>query len=262
MAETWCMGIDAGSTASKCVVVDAKGDIAATGLYGAGAGTVGPQRAAESALSELGIATEDIACTCATGYGRHLLDGSNMQVSELSCHAKGAAKLFPGARTIVDIGGQDAKVLCVSAEGALESFVMNDKCAAGTGRFLDVMASIFECTVSDLSTYDAQATTVLPISSTCTVFAESEVISKLSQGLPIPDIVAGIHTSVVERTYGLMRRAGIQPLIAMTGGVALNEGLRTRLAERAGHQIVTSPLAQFNGALGAALYAREKFARA
>ena len=97
MAETWCMGIDAGSTASKCVVVDANGDIAATGLYGAGAGTVGPQRAAESALSKLGIATEDIACTCATGYGRHLLDGSNMQVSELSCHAKGAAKLFPGA---------------------------------------------------------------------------------------------------------------------------------------------------------------------
>ena len=262
MAETWCMGVDAGSTASKCVVVDANGDIAATGLYGAGAGTVGPQRAMESALSELGIAADDVACSCATGYGRHLMESFDMQMSELSCHAKGAAKLFPGVRTIVDIGGQDAKVLCVSESGMLESFVMNDKCAAGTGRFLDVMASIFECTVSDLSMYDAQANEVLPISSTCTVFAESEDISKLSQGLPIPDIVAGIHTSVVERTYGLMRRAGIQPLIAMTGGVALNEGLRNRLAERAGHQILTSPLAQFNGAFGAALYAREKLARA
>ena len=146
--------------------------------------------------------------------------------------------------------------------GALENFVMNDKCAAGTGRFLDVMASIFECTVSDLSAYDAQANEVLPISSTCTVFAESEVISKLAQGLPIPDIVAGIHASVVERTYGLMRRAGIRPLVAMTGGVALNKGLRNRLAERAGHQIVTSPLAQFNGAFGAALYARENLVRA
>lgn len=262
MSETWCMGVDAGSTASKCVVVDASGNVAATGLYGAGAGTVGPQRAIESALSELGIAADDIACSCSTGYGRHLLDGSDMQMSELSCHAKGAAKLFPGVRTIVDIGGQDAKVLCVNEDGVLENFVMNDKCAAGTGRFLDVMASIFECTVSDLSVYDAQANEVLPISSTCTVFAESEVISKLSRGLPIPDIVAGIHTSVVERTYGLMRRAGVRPAIAMTGGVALNEGLRNRLAERAGNPIATSPLAQFNGALGAALYAREKHERA
>lgn len=258
MSDALYMGIDSGSTASKCVIVNAEGEIAGKGLYSTGAGTVGPAKAIESALGDAGATAADVAAICSTGYGRHLMQDADFQMSELSCHAKGASRLFPGVRTIVDIGGQDAKVLRVDERGMLENFVMNDKCAAGTGRFLDVMASIFECKASDLSALDAQSTQVLPISSTCTVFAESEVISKLAQGCAIPDIVAGIHTSVVERTYGLMRRAGVVPEVAMTGGVALNEGLRRRLAERAGHEIAISPLAQFNGALGAALYARER----
>lgn len=258
MAGTLYMGIDSGSTASKCVIVNADGEIVGKGLYSTGAGTVGPQKAIVAALEDAGVSQDDIASACSTGYGRHLMEGADYQMSELSCHAKGASKLFPGVRTVVDIGGQDAKVLRVDERGMLENFVMNDKCAAGTGRFLDVMASIFEVKASDLSVLDAQSTQVLPISSTCTVFAESEVISKLAAGAAIPDIVAGIHTSVVERTYGLMRRAGVVPALAMTGGVALNDGLRNRLANKAGHEIITSPLAQFNGALGAALYAREK----
>ena len=250
------LGIDSGSTASKCVVVDESGEIVSTGLHSSGAGTAGPKSAVEKALAQAGITHNDILFTCATGYGRHLIEWADDQLSELSCHALGAAKLFPGAHTVIDIGGQDAKVLRIDDAGRLENFVMNDKCAAGTGRFLDVMASIFGCAVSDLADYDVQAQKVCSISSTCTVFAESEVISKLAAGESIPDIVAGIHTSVVERTYGLVKRLGVQPAVAMTGGVALNGGLRGRLEARLGQPILTSELSQLNGALGAALHAR------
>ena len=139
MAARFYMGIDVGSTASKCVVVDELSEIVGKGLYPSGAGTVGPARSIERALAEAGIVQEEVAGVCATGYGRNLIECANGQMSELSCHAKGASSLFPGVRTVVDIGGQDAKVLRIGADGRLENFVMNDKCAAGTGRFLDVM---------------------------------------------------------------------------------------------------------------------------
>ncbi len=252
------LGIDIGSTASKCVVVDASGAIAGKGLYSSGAGTSGPKTAIDAALSEAGISIDGIAYSCATGYGRNLLDWADMTLSELSCHAKGAGALFPTAKTVIDIGGQDAKVLRIGEGGRLENFAMNDKCAAGTGRFLDVMAGVFQCKVSDLQDFDARSTKVASISSTCTVFAESEVISKLAAGEEIADIVAGIHESVAERTAGLAKRVGITPDVAMTGGVALNAGLRERLSRKIGYPILISRLAQFNGALGAALVARDK----
>ena len=250
------LGIDVGSTASKCVIVDASGEIAARGLHPTGAGTAGPRACIDVALSQAGLdSADDVAASCATGYGRRLETWADMQVSELSCHAAGAVRLFEGVRTVIDIGGQDAKVLSINPDGKLADFVMNDKCAAGTGRFLDVMAGVFGCTVADLSGLDRQSAEVAAISSTCTVFAESEVISKLAAGTPIPDIVAGVHESVVERTLGLAKRAGITPNVAMTGGVALNDSLRERLERRMGLPITTSPLAQFVGAYGAALHA-------
>ncbi|MBQ9003893.1 MAG: 2-hydroxyglutaryl-CoA dehydratase [Eggerthellaceae bacterium] len=253
------LGIDVGSTASKCVVIDDGGEIVGCGLYASGAGTAGPQACVAEALAQVGggVTRDDLGGSCATGYGRHLELWADTQMSELSCHAKGAARLFPGVRTVIDIGGQDAKVLSLSEDGRLVDFVMNDKCAAGTGRFLDVMAGVFGCTVADLSDLDRRSVEVASISSTCTVFAESEVISKLAAGTPIPDIAAGVHESVAERTYGLAKRAGITPKVAMTGGVALNDALRERLQRRIGHDIVTSELAQFAGAYGAALHARE-----
>lgn len=257
MTTEYYLGIDIGSTASKCVIVDQNGEIASKGLHSSGAGTQGPALAMQGAFDELGIDLDDITASCATGYGRKLVDWTGNRVSELSCHAKGAGKLFPGVKTVIDIGGQDAKVLHID-NGHLEAFVMNDKCAAGTGRFLNVMASIFGCDVGDLSDLDKQSTKVAPVSSTCTVFAESEVVSKLAAGEAIPDVVAGVHMSVVTRTAGLVRRLGVVPNVAMTGGVALNESLRNRLAAEIGHDIVTSPLSQFNGALGAALFALEK----
>lgn len=260
MKAGYFLGLDVGSTASKCVIVDEGGIIVGRGLYAAGAGTVGPRSCMEEAFSQIAQvnSVEDVAASCTTGYGRHLEPWADMQVSELSCHAKGAARLFPGARTVIDIGGQDAKVLSLSKDGKLVNFVMNDKCAAGTGRFLDVMAGVFGCKVSDLSDLDQQSTDIASISSTCTVFAESEVISKLAAGTPIPNIVAGVHESVVERTYGLAKRAGITPEVAMTGGVALNASLRDRLQKRLGHPITTCDDAQFMGAYGAALHALER----
>ena len=259
MANDLFLGIDVGSTASKCVIVDAHGVLVGRGLYAAGAGTVGPSTCVEQALAQAGLSSiDDIAASCATGYGRHLQEWADKQVSELSCHARGAVQLFPGVRTVIDIGGQDAKVLSISKDGKLTDFVMNDKCAAGTGRFLDVMAGVFGCKVADLSGLDRESTEVAAISSTCTVFAESEVISKLAAGTPIPNIVAGVHESVVERTYGLAKRAGITPVVAMTGGVALNGALRERLEHRIGHPVVTNDDAQFVGAYGAALFACER----
>lgn len=253
------LGIDIGSTASKCVVVDESGNIAGKGLYASGAGTIGPRAVVDAALSDAGITMDDVARSCATGYGRNLLDWADMTLSELSCHAKGAGALFPTAKTVIDIGGQDAKVLRIDEGGRLENFAMNDKCAAGTGRFLDVMAGVFQCRVSDLQEYDAKSTKVVSISSTCTVFAESEVISKLASGEQIADIVAGIHESVAERTAGLAKRVGIVGDVAMTGGVALNAGLRGRLSRKIGHPILVSNLSQLNGALGASLVARDAF---
>ena len=254
------LGLDVGSTASKCVIVDARGHIVARGLYASGAGTAGPRTCVDEALAQVAdlASADDVAASCATGYGRHLEKWVDLQLSELSCHAKGAVQLFPDVRTVIDIGGQDAKVLSISKSGKLADFVMNDKCAAGTGRFLDVMAGVFGCKVTDLSDLDGESTEIAPISSTCTVFAESEVISKLAAGTPIPNIVAGVHESVVERTYGLAKRAGITPVVAMTGGVALNASLRERLQRRVGHPIVTSDIAQFVGAYGAALHALEQ----
>lgn len=254
------LGIDVGSTASKCVVLDVEGSIVGTGIVSSGAGTPGPESSLRQALEAANATEEDVVFSCSTGYGRHLITWADAQMSELSCHAKGASLLFPSARTVVDIGGQDAKVLRIDDRGALENFAMNDKCAAGTGRFLDVMASIFGCKVSELSGLDERSSKAVSISSTCTVFAESEVISKLAAGESIPDVVAGVHASVVERTSGLVRRVGIVPDVAMTGGVALNESLRKRLGAKLEVHILTSPLAQLNGALGSALYARELYA--
>ena len=181
-------------------------------------------------------------------------------MSELSCHAKGASFLFPEVRTVIDIGGQDAKVLRVE-NGAMTNFQMNDKCAAGTGRFLDVMARILEVDVNDLGTLGAQSTKYVGISSTCTVFAESEVISQLARDTDKRDIINGIHLSVAGRVAGLAHRVGVQDQVVMTGGVAQNSGIVKALEDQLGHKVHTSPLTQYVGALGAALFAYKRAAK-
>ena len=258
MAETYSFGLDVGSTTSKAVILSGAGDILSTALIPAGTGTSGPGRAVSAALEQAGLRREDVTVLTATGYGRNSFEGADFTVSELSCHALGAHALFPGVRTVIDIGGQDAKVLRIGDAGRLESFLMNDKCAAGTGRFLEVMARILELEVSELAEADAKAASAAAISSTCTVFAESEVISQLAKNTSIPDLVAGIHASVAVRTAGLVRRLGLLAPVAMTGGVARNEGVVRALEKELNTKIAVSPLAQLAGAYGAALYGRKK----
>lgn len=200
----------------------------------------------------------DIGVTAATGYGRNSVINADLVFSELSCHARGACWLYPDVRTVLDIGGQDVKALSVLPGGKLGGFVMNDKCAAGTGRFLDVMARILEMDIVELGELDQLSTKCVEISSTCTVFAESEVISQLSQGVNIADLTAGIHRAVAFRGAGLLRRLGITEPLFMTGGVAQNSGVIRALKAELGIAIHTDPRAQLAGAVGAALLALEK----
>ena len=254
----YTLGIDIGSTASKCVMLADGKDIVAKSLIPVGAGTSGPQRAIDEVLASAGKKREDMAYILATGYGRNsLMDFADKQMSELSCHAKGAYFLFPEVHTVIDIGGQDVKVLEIE-NGVMTNFAMNDKCAAGTGRFLDVMARVLEVDVKDLGRLGAMSTKYVGISSTCTVFAESEVISQLAMGTDKCDIINGIHRSVAGRVAGLAHRIGVRDQVVMTGGVAQNQGIVKALQDELGHEIHTSPLTQYNGALGAALFAFDK----
>ena len=258
MSSIYTMGIDVGSTSSKCVIMKDGKDIAAKSLVAYGAGTSGPERAIRQVLERTGFQRETLSYILSTGYGRHSIDISDSEMSELSCHANGAHYLFHDVHTVIDIGGQDAKVLKIGSDGMLENFVMNDKCAAGTGRFLDVMARILELEVNDLEKLGAQSTKHVNISSTCTVFAESEVISQLANGSDRSDIIDGIHRSVASRVAGLVNRVGAAPRLVMTGGVAQNGGVRYALEKELGTEIFTSPLAQYAGAIGAALFAHKK----
>lgn len=255
----YTLGIDIGSTASKCIILKDGKDIVGKSLVSVGAGTTGPKRAIEAVMEDANLKEEDIAFTLATGYGRNSMERANFQMSELSCHAKGAYFLFPNVHTVVDIGGQDAKVLKIGPNGILENFVMNDKCAAGTGRFLDVMANVLEVDVNDLGKLHFESTKKVNISSTCTVFAESEVISQLAQDTDTRDIINGIHRAVASRAAGLAKRVGLKDDIVMTGGVAQNAGIVDALEQELEHKVLTSPLAQYNGALGAALFAYQKY---
>ena len=262
MDHIYTLGIDIGSTASKCVMLADGKEIVAKSLISVGAGTSGPQRAISEVLEQAGKTKDEVAFVLATGYGRNSLEEiADAQMSELSCHAKGATFLFPQVHTVVDIGGQDVKILQVE-NGVMTNFVMNDKCAAGTGRFLDVMARVLEVKVQDLGMLGAQSTKQVEISSTCTVFAESEVISQLSMGTDKRDIINGIHRSVASRVAGLAHRVGIRDQVVMTGGVAQNSGVVKALEEALGHEVHISPLTQYNGALGAALFAYQKYQKA
>ena len=257
----YTMGVDVGSASSKVVILEDGIRVVTEKVVQLGTGSSGPQRVLEEALEASGLRMEDMARVVATGYGRFSFEGADRQVSEISCHAKGIYHLVPSARTIIDIGGQDVKGIAIDADGTVLNFAMNDKCAAGTGRFLDVMARVLEVEVSDLGRLGAMSKKQVGISSTCTVFAESEVISQLSMGTDKCDIIAGIHRSVAHRVTGLAHRIGVVPDVVMTGGVAQNQGVVDALEAELGVKICTSPLTQYNGALGAALMAYQVASR-
>jgi len=255
----YVLGVDIGSTTSKCIILEDGQRVVGQSVVVAGTGTKGPEQAVEEALKEANLSSEDISFTLATGYGRNGYEGADAVMSELSCHTRGTRQLFPNVKTIIDIGGQDAKVMSVNDKGQMTNFLMNDKCAAGTGRFLDVMATILQLDINDLEKEAAKSEKPVKISSTCTVFAESEVISQLSTGVALPDLVAGICESVAVRVSSLAKRIGVKEDVCMSGGVAKNGGVRNAMAQVLGVKIHYSPMAQLIGALGAALIGYDKY---
>lgn len=254
----YTFGIDIGSTTSKCIVLKDGCKVVGTSLLVGGIGTKSPEAAVALALQTAGVTRDQIAATVVTGYGRNRYQGADYTVSELTCHALGVRQVFPDVRTIIDIGGQDAKVILLMPDGRMQNFLMNDKCAAGTGRFLDVMASILQVPVEEMGAVSAKATKPAAISSTCTVFAESEVISQLANGVEMPDLIAGICASVASRVASLAKRVGVEPQVCMSGGVAQNEAVRHALCEALGQTILFSEMAQLFGAMGAARYGWQK----
>lgn len=253
----YTMGIDVGSASSKVVILKDGKDVVASEVVQVGTGSSGPKKAMENAFQASGLKQEDISFTVATGYGRFSLDNADKQMSEISCHAKGIYFLVPTARTIIDIGGQDAKAIRLDNNGGIKQFFMNDKCAAGTGRFIEVMARVLETTLDEMAGLDEQAAETAPISSTCTVFAESEVISQLSKGTSRNNIARGVHMSVASRACGLAYRGGLEKDVVFTGGVAKNAGVVRAVSSVLKTDVIVAPNPQTTGALGAALFAYE-----
>jgi len=249
------MGVDIGSATSKCVIMNSVGEIVASAIFRGGTGTGGPDKAVQSALYDAGVSLDDMKCIVATGYGRNTYSPAFKTYSELSCHALGASFLHPGVRMVIDIGGQDSKAIKLTEDGRPDGFTMNDKCASGTGRFLEVMANVLEIELSDMGNLGAQADRLIEVTSTCTVFAESEVISQLSKGADKRGLIAGIHRSVAVKAAGIAKRLGIVEPVFFTGGVSQNAGVAEALARELGVKIYTDPRAQLAGAIGAAIIA-------
>lgn len=251
------MGVDIGSTTSKAVIMEDGTRVIAKSLIPVGTGTRGPREVLDSVLSQTDLRLERIDRTVATGYGRTHFEAADRQVSEVSCHGKGVHFLLPQARTVVDIGGQDAKAILLDENGMLSNFMMNDKCAAGTGRFLEVMARVLDMRIEDMGALAEQADHAVSISSTCAVFAESEVISRLADNERVENILAGIHRSVAKKVVSQILRIGVAPAVAMSGGVAQNRGVVAALSEELHMPVLVPEDCQLAGAIGAALFAWE-----
>lgn len=248
-------GIDIGSITAKATVL-ADGRVLGTRVIftGYNARQAG-KNVFDDLLKELGMEASSIEKIVSTGYGRNSVKFADKAITEIICHGAGAYYLNPEVRSIIDVGGQDSKVLTIDPDGRVKDFAMNDKCAAGTGRFLEVMARALESDLDDFGVVSLKSDSPSKISSICTVFAESEVVSLISKGESREDIIAGIHESVASRISSLARRVGVKEPVMMTGGVARNVGVVRALEKELGVSIKVSGFAQVNGAVGAAVMA-------
>ncbi len=252
----YAAGIDVGSTQSKAVLIDTSRAIAAKSLIDTGANVKrAGQRGLDALLKESGVQREQIGFVVGTGYGRYKIEAGDTQVTEISCHARGAQMLFPATRTVVDMGGQDTKAIKVGPEGDVIDFCMNDKCAAGTGRFLAGAADVLGLTLDDIGPISLKGTRPIRLTSVCTVFVESDILSYLAQKKKVEDILAGVHEAIAARTIGLLRRVGMEDEITFTGGVARNVGMVAALERKLDRRLNVGPESQYIGALGAALFA-------
>lgn len=249
-------GIDVGSLSSDAAIIGQDGDLKGWSVTETGAHSTNAAEAAlDAALDMAGLTRNDLSFVVATGYGRAAVPVAGKKITEISCHALGAHALFPDVGTVIDIGGQDSKVIRLGEGGKVADFVMNDKCAAGTGRFLEVMAAKLGVGLDDLGRLSLAAGGEVSISSVCTVFAESEVVSLVAKNHPIDQVIKGLHRSVVNRVAAMTGNVGIKPRVIMSGGVAKNAGVVALMSERLGVDISVPPEPQIVGALGAALMA-------
>ncbi len=255
-------GCDAGSTYTKCVIIDETGRLVANVTSRS---RINPVLSAQSALDEA-IAqvselheAKDLKYLIGTGYGRNKVPFADENISEISCHAMGVHVVNPEVKAIIDIGGQDVKGIAIDTDGTVLNFAMNDKCAAGTGRFFETMANAFEMSLPEFSKLSLKAKNVIPITAQCTVFAESEVISLVGEGKPMEEIAAGIQTSVAKRCFVMAKKAGAVDSVTLTGGCAKNEGLKKAIERVLKIKVTDLEIdPQLMGALGAAEYARQK----
>ena len=253
-------GIDIGSTMTKVVIVSDRIEASFIGPTGHEHRKLA-NKVMEEALLRANLRFDDLAYIVATGYGRINVPFADKQITEITCHAKGLQSLLPTARTVIDIGGQDCKGIKIKA-GKVTDFVMNDKCAAGTGRFLEVIADALGVPLKELGERSLAAQNAIAISNTCTVFAEHEVISQLASGASVNDLIAGIHEAVATRVYAMVKKLKIEQDVAVTGGGAKNIGLVKALEGKFGFPLLVPPEPLITGALGAALMGKEIYEKA
>ncbi len=255
-------GCDSGSTYTKCVILDENGKMVSDVTLRSRINSVlSAQDALDQAIARVPElhSAKDLAYLVGTGYGRNKVPFADENISEISCHAMGVHVADPNVRAIIDIGGQDVKGIAVDRDGTVLNFAMNDKCAAGTGRFFEAMARAFEMDLSEFSKLSLDAKNVIPITAQCTVFAESEVISLVGEGKPMDEIAAGIENSVAKRCFVMAKKAGASDRITLTGGCAKNEGLKQAIEKVLRIKVIDLPIdPQLMGALGAAEFARQK----
>ena len=255
-------GVDIGSTMTKVVLIDTTDSI-----LSAIKGPTGPEHrqlaneVMKRVLEQANLQLNDISYIVATGYGRVNVPFADDQITELSCHARGVSSIFPNVRTAIDIGGQDAKCMKIH-DGKLIDFVMNDKCAAGTGRFLEVTAATLGIRLEDMGDISLNSTKKIQLSNLCTIFAQQEVVALLSRGERVEDIIAGLHFALAGRVTSLARRLKIEPDVVLTGGVAKNIGMVKAMKESLGSELLVPEEPLLTGALGAAILARENYMKA
>jgi predicted CoA-substrate-specific enzyme activase len=254
-ANGYYAGIDIGSTMTKVAIM---GDALAASVIG----PTGPEhrklagKVMEMALTEANLAFGELGYVVATGYGRINVPFADKQITEISCHARGVSYQLPTARTVIDIGGQDAKAIKLK-DGRVVDFVMNDKCAAGTGRYLEVIAEGLGIRLEEMGELSLTAKSDVVIGNTCTVFAEREVVTKLAEGVPVADLVAGVHKAIATRIQSMAARLEIEPDVVVTGGGAKNIGLVRALEARIGCPVLVPPEPLLTGAIGAALMGKD-----
>ncbi|MBI5521021.1 MAG: 2-hydroxyglutaryl-CoA dehydratase [Desulfarculus sp.] len=249
-------GIDVGSLSSDAVIIDGDANILGFSVQPTGAHSTNAAEAAlAEALDKAAVSRADLAYIVATGYGRVSVPFAHKRITEISCHGLGAHHLFPDTGTVIDIGGQDSKVIRLDKFGKVVDFSMNDKCAAGTGRFLEVMAERLGVSLDQMGALSQQAQREIEISSVCTVFAESEVVSLIARNQPKAEIIRGLHKAIVGRVWSMVKALGVTGAVTMSGGVAKNQGVVKLMEAKLGQKVHIHSEPQIIGALGAALAA-------